>query len=145
MPRVAAERPERIARLTSTPREMEAGLIVAALAEHGIKATMTGEATAGFRAEAPGRVQVLVAEGDLPRAQGVLDDLQHEGEEIDWARVDVGEPEEETTFEATPWWAGLSFWRRIASVLVVAYLLWVFANVVAGLARLSLRATGMWP
>jgi hypothetical protein len=124
---------------------MDAGFIVAALDEHGIKATMTGEATAGFRAEAPGWVQVLVAERDLPHAQSVLDALQHEVDEIDWSQVDVGEAEEGSPPEFNSWWASFSFWRRVTSVLVMAYLLWVFASVVAGLARLILRATGIWP
>jgi hypothetical protein len=95
MPRTLADRPERIVRLTSTPREMEAGMIVAALEQEGIRAAMTGAATAGFRAEAPGWVQVLVAEDDLPRARAVLEELRRESKDIDWSQIDVGEPEEE--------------------------------------------------
>ena len=81
--------------LTSAPNEMEAGIIVGALEEEGVKATMTGVYTAGFRAEAPGWVSVLVAEDDLPRAQAVLGRLRREHAEIDWSQVDVGEPEDE--------------------------------------------------
>jgi hypothetical protein len=88
-------RPEHIALLTSAPLEMEAGIIVAALQENGIKATMSGQTTAGFRAEAPGWVQVLVAEEDLSRAQDILDQLRRESDDIDWSQIDVGEPEEE--------------------------------------------------
>lgn len=74
---------------------MLAGIIVAALEQNGILATMSGEATAGMRAEAPGWVQILVAEDDLPRAKTVLDEVRHEGDEIDWSQIDVGEPEGE--------------------------------------------------
>jgi hypothetical protein len=86
--------PEHIAVLTSTPLEMEAGIIVAALERSGIKSTMAGQTTAGFRAEAPGWVQVLVAEDDLERARAVLDDVRQHHDKIDWASVDVGEPED---------------------------------------------------
>ena len=52
-----------------------------------------GKAT-NFRAEAPGWVEVLVAEGDLARAQSVLDEIHRENDHIDWSQVDVGEPED---------------------------------------------------
>ena len=81
--------------LTSAPNEMEAGIIVGALEEQGIKATMSGVYTAGFRAEAPGWVQVLVTQRDLARAQKILDDVRKDHDEIDWSQVDVGEPEDE--------------------------------------------------
>jgi hypothetical protein len=85
---------EHIALLTSAPTEMQAGIIVAALEEHGIKATMTGAYTAGFRAEAPGWVQVLVSEDDLPAAQEVLEEVRRGAHRVDWSRVDVGELKE---------------------------------------------------
>jgi len=74
---------------------MEAGIIVGGLDERGIKATMSGVYTSGFRAEAPGWVQVLVAKEDLPAAQAVLDEVRGGGEEIDWSQVDVGTPADE--------------------------------------------------
>lgn len=80
--------------LTSVPTEMEAGIIVGALDDRGIKSTMTGVYTSGFRAEAPGWVQILVAESDLPAAPEVLEEVHRGNEEIDWSQVDVGEPEE---------------------------------------------------
>ncbi len=86
---------EHVALLTSTPTEMEAGIIVGALEARGIKATMTGTYTAGFRAEAPGWVQVLVAEDDLPAAHEVLAEVKRGDDTIDWSQVDVGEPEDE--------------------------------------------------
>ena len=81
--------------LTSAPNEMGAGIIVGALEEEGIKAAMSGVYTAGFRAEAPGWVKVLVAERDLARAKAILADVRTNHDEIDWYQVDVGEPEDE--------------------------------------------------
>jgi hypothetical protein len=90
-----AQHSERLALLDSAPTEMEAGVIVAALEQAGIPATMTGTHTAGFRAEAPGWVKILVAEEDLRRAQRVLREVALENMDVDWSQVDVGEPEEE--------------------------------------------------
>jgi hypothetical protein len=90
-----ADHPENIALLTSAPTEMHAGIIVAALEENGIKCTTSGEATAGMRAEAPGWVQILVAEEDLDAAQSVLDQVRDESDDIDWTQIDVGQPEDE--------------------------------------------------
>jgi hypothetical protein len=86
---------QHVALLTSAPNEMEAGIIVGALEERGIKSTMTGTYTSGFRAEAPGWVQVLVAADDLAAAQEVLAEAKHGEDEVDWSQVDVGEPEDE--------------------------------------------------
>jgi hypothetical protein len=87
--------PDHLALLTSTPTEMEASIIIAALEENGIRATKSGEYTAGFRAEAPGWVRILVAEADLPAAEAVLDGVHSDRDDIDWSQVDVGEPEDE--------------------------------------------------
>jgi hypothetical protein len=86
---------EHVALLTSAPTEMEAGIIVAALEDRGIKATMSGVYTAGFRAEAPGWVQVLVAEDNLAAAKAVLEEVRSGDDDIDWSQVDVGQPEDE--------------------------------------------------
>ena len=55
---------------------------------------MSGVYTTNFRAEAPGWVEILVAEDDLPQAQSVLDDVRRDNDHIDWSQVDVGEPED---------------------------------------------------
>jgi hypothetical protein len=81
-------------RLISVRTELEAGIIVGALEQHDIKSTMTGVYTAGFRAEAPGWVQVLVAEYDLAAAQAILEEVRRGDEDVDWSQVDVGEPED---------------------------------------------------
>jgi hypothetical protein len=86
---------ENLARLTSVRTEMEAGVIVGGLENRGIQATMSGVYTANFRAEAPGLVEILVAEHELAKAQEALVDIQEENSHIDWSQVDVGEPEDE--------------------------------------------------
>ncbi len=52
--------------------ELEANFIVSRLADAGIPAWVTGQLTAGFRAEAPGRVRVLVRTSDAERAREAL-------------------------------------------------------------------------
>jgi hypothetical protein len=86
---------DNLARLTRVRNEAEAGVIVSGLEDEGVKATMSGVYTASFRAEAPGWVEILVTEEDLPRAQAVLEAIQHENDHIDWSQVDVGQPEDE--------------------------------------------------
>lgn len=81
---------ERLTRVTS---EVEAATIVTALAAQGIKATATGGYTAGFRAEAPGYVNVVVRHEDLTKAKQVLAELQQDESDVDWSQVDVGDPE----------------------------------------------------
>ena len=61
--------------LTRVPTEQEAAMIVAALADLGIEAHATGDITAGFRAGAPGYVQIQVRAVDLPQARQALLEL----------------------------------------------------------------------
>jgi hypothetical protein len=86
---------ENLARLTSVRTEMEAGVIVSGLEDRGIKATMSGVYTTNFRAEAPGWVEILVAEHELTKAQEALVEIHEENDHIDWSQVDVGQPEDE--------------------------------------------------
>ncbi|MEE9295961.1 MAG: hypothetical protein V3W34_13495 [Phycisphaerae bacterium] len=71
-----ADDPNRPVVLTTVAMELQAALIVAALEERSIEAQTTGALTSGFRAEAPGGVQVLVRAVDLERARAALSDLQ---------------------------------------------------------------------
>lgn len=80
--------------LTSVPSEIEAAAIVTALGAHSIQASTTGGYTAGFRAEAPGNVNVIVRRQDLERAQRILAEIEEDQSDVDWSQVDVGEPEE---------------------------------------------------
>ena len=82
-----------LVKLATFPTEIGAAPVVSALEDAGISAGATGGFTAEFIAEAPGEVQVLVAERDLPRAKEVLTLLREEMDHIDWSQVDVGEPE----------------------------------------------------
>lgn len=86
--------PEHLVSLTSVPTDMEASIILATLETEGIKAVATGGFTAGFKAEAPGRVDVMVAEADLPLAKNTLAKLKQENQDIDWSQVDVGEADD---------------------------------------------------
>ncbi len=56
--------------------ELEASFIVSALDVAGVPAWVTGQITAGFRAEAPGRVRVLVRASDAEKAREAL--IEHE-------------------------------------------------------------------
>ena len=73
--------------------EVEATLIADELKREGIQAEPAGLLTAGFRAEAPGRVKVLVHQNDLARAKELLDAYTTSKLDIDWSQVDLGEPE----------------------------------------------------
>jgi hypothetical protein len=89
------EHPEHIVVVATAENELEAGVMVAALEEAGIKSTMSGAATADFRVGVPGDVQILVAQEDEARAREVIRLGEENKEEVDWSQVDVGEPEDE--------------------------------------------------
>ena len=74
--------------------EINATLLADELKNQGIPAEASGTLTAGFRAEAPGAVKVLVRKADLARAQQVMDDYVASQKQIDWDQVDVGEMED---------------------------------------------------
>ena len=80
-----------ITRLLSVTNELEAAAIVAALADRGIVARYVGGYTAGFQAEAPGAVHVLVRQEDLARASDVVEEHSSYAGEIDWSTVDYGD------------------------------------------------------
>ena len=84
---------DKLVALVKVPNEVDGSMVVAALEESGVKATLTGVFTAGFRAEAPGDVSVMVSEKDLAVAQKILKSIDLEAP-VDWSAVDVGEPEE---------------------------------------------------
>ena len=86
--------PNTAVELTSAANVMESAAIVAALNAEGIETVTTGEFTAGFLAEAPGNVQIMVKSCDLARAQELLQRFKDDGSSIDWSQIDVGEPED---------------------------------------------------
>ncbi len=79
--------------LLSVESEFEANSIAHELAANSIKALVTGGYTAGFRAEAPGRVNVIVRQADVERAKLAILDWEKNRGQTDWSTVDVGEPE----------------------------------------------------
>ena len=84
--------PERLEVLIRVLSEAEATAIVTALAAVGIKAIANGGHIAGYRAEAPGELKVVVQQKNLAAARSELARLEGEPAEIDWSQVDVGEP-----------------------------------------------------
>ncbi|MDG2014192.1 MAG: DUF2007 domain-containing protein [Pirellulaceae bacterium] len=85
--------PDNLKTLVQVENELHGSLIVSSLKEAGIHATLTGVFTAGFRAEAPGYVSVIVEAKDLAKAQEILKTIET-SEPVDWSQVDVGEPED---------------------------------------------------
>jgi hypothetical protein len=79
--------------LAIVPTELEAELILEALDERGIRAEQAGQLTAGFRAEAPGGVRILVRAKDAARGLAALREFQKEKSDIDWSKVDLGTKE----------------------------------------------------
>ena len=61
--------------LANRPNETLAVLLIGALEQEGIRAMMEGHLTAGFRAEAPGQVRVLVRAEDLEQAKLILEEF----------------------------------------------------------------------
>lgn len=80
---------ETIVTLAFLNTEVEATLLADALNQEGIHSEVAGLLTASFRAEAPGRVKVLVREQDLAQAKELMDDYMQSKEQIDWDQVDI--------------------------------------------------------
>ncbi len=85
---------DKVVTLAFFPSEIEATMIADELKREGIQAEAAGLLTAGFRAEAPGKVKVLVHASDLIRAKDLLDEYIRSREQIDWSQVDLGEAED---------------------------------------------------
>lgn len=86
-------------RLTRVYYESEAAILMTALEARGIRANSTGGFTSGFRAEAPGMVEVWVDSKDLEEAKQVLEGIKDEASEIDWSQVDTGDDSPKTVEE----------------------------------------------
>lgn len=85
--------PDHLETLIAVPNEIQAVMIVAALKEGGIDAVAEGGLTAGFRAEAPGLVNVMVRQADADRARVILAEYNQAIGAVDWDQVDLGELE----------------------------------------------------
>lgn len=68
--------PQRPAVLLAVATDVEAAAIVTALTAHGIRAMAVGGYTAGFRAEAPAQVQIVVRQAELEPARSLLAEIQ---------------------------------------------------------------------
>jgi len=124
---------DHVVTLTSVRNEMEAGIILAALEEQGIRATMTGVFTAEFRAEVPGRVYINVLENDFDCAEQILDRMTHEQEQFDWSNAAIDQTSE---LPAASGIGSLKVWRRIARALIAI----CFVSLAVGLATSVLHA-----
>ncbi len=87
-------REDKLVTLATFDTEIQATLVANELKSQGVQAEPSGTFTAGFRAEAPGSVKVLVHDHDLARAQAIYDDFLVSRKDIDWDNVDVGEMED---------------------------------------------------
>ncbi len=85
---------DKLVTLAFFDREIEATMLADELQNHGIAAQAAGTLTAGFRAEAPGSVKVLVHERDLQRAEQIMKESIASRGDIDWDQIDVGEMED---------------------------------------------------
>jgi hypothetical protein len=125
---------DRIVTLTSVSNEMEGGLIVAALENEGIFARMNGDTLAGFRAEAPAWVQIIVFERDRARAEAVLrriaDNREHD-------HRSEGEIDDAGDVSASTGIVSLKVWRRVAQVLIILYLAWLSIGLVGVAIRIA--------
>ena len=122
--------------LLTVSTEIEAAAIVTALAEYDVEALTVGGYTSGFKAEAPGNVAVVVKLADFDRAKQALTEIQAEGSEIDWSKVDVTEsPEAQPPVdEIAP---ARSNWA--ANTLRLVLLLWLVAFAVSFVVCLFIR------
>ncbi|QDU34246.1 hypothetical protein KS4_23110 [Poriferisphaera corsica] len=75
--------------LVQMETEIEAAMLVDALKDKGIEAMASGAIASGFRAEAPGYVNVLVHQSDVERAKAAAEAFSNEHFNIDWDNVDV--------------------------------------------------------
>lgn len=103
--------------VASARTEFEAAAITSALREQGIDARAVGGMTAGFRAETPGDVRVMVLQRDLERARLALRAIKADSVDLPWDQVDTG------AMEAPPPDAPVNAERRWAWTLVLACLL----------------------
>lgn len=86
--------PDDLVQVTAAHSVMEAAPIVAALERAGIKAVTGNAASATALPEAMGEVEILVAQRDMPRATTLLKMIEEHGVDVDWSKVDVGQPKE---------------------------------------------------
>ena len=67
---------EKLVTVATRPTEAGAAVLVAVLADEGIRAVATGGFTSGFKAEAPGWVSVQTLESDAEKAREIIAELK---------------------------------------------------------------------
>jgi hypothetical protein len=87
---VAADDPEREVVAATFNDEWQAAIMRETLLSEGIPCVIAGGYTGSFRAEAPGRVKLLVRATDLARAEEAIRLRREEAAAIDWSTVDLG-------------------------------------------------------
>ena len=78
--------------IASCRHELEAGMLVNELRQHGVYARSVGESVSGLRAEAPGEISILVAAAEETVARQIIAQLKNASNDLDWSQVDVGNP-----------------------------------------------------
>lgn len=127
---------DELVELTTARTEFEGEAIVSALAARGIEARSLGGMLAGFRAEAPALVRVMVRAGELDRARGALREVRASSRAIDWSEAELGTADERERAPVDP--------EEPASVLPRwALVLLSLAGVIAVLAALPAPAPPM--
>ena len=86
-----SNRAEETVIVTQVDNELEAAMLIDALKEESIKAASAGGITAGFRAEAPGGVNILVHQKDIETARVVIENFNNEHFNIDWDSQEIGD------------------------------------------------------
>lgn len=132
--------------LIAYPNDWQARALVMHLREEGIAAEALGGMLAGFRAEAPALVRVLVKKRDEDRAKLVLQQLPASVAQIDWASVDVGQlPQAEASQQDSQ--APVPqrpAWPRITLVLLMIAMV-AFLAVWQAFRGLTAWLTQIWP
>ena len=82
--------PNAPAKLATFTHELAAAALANELKRHGIDAKLRGENVAGFRAETPAEVEVVVPANQLEEAKAILAKTEAAGE-VDWSQVDTGD------------------------------------------------------
>jgi hypothetical protein len=80
--------------LIAVPTPGEAGLLVDALQQHGIRAWFNAEPSVFYKVLPPFEVAVFVPREQIEQAHAALADIRREEADVDWSQVDVGEPDE---------------------------------------------------
>jgi len=112
------------ATLLTVANDIEAAIIVGALADQKVGARIVGGFTAGFIAEAPGGVSILVRQQDLSRAREMLADMQDT-----FADCDKTQPESsQETSPSGPFASLLVAFKPLGIISAMLSLVWLLAE-----------------